>query len=160
MELIKGRLPDETATATLARHLAPVLRQQHTQLHLEGPLGAGKTSLVRGLLRAWGYEDSVKSPTYTLAEAYELPDFTILHVDLYRLNTAESLFALGLEDPMAQARVVCIEWPCPGLPLPDVTCILDFSGDNKHRVFTLYGSTAWGEKALEVLARTLPHSLQ
>lgn len=160
MKQITGVLPDETATATLAQCLGPILQQQHTQFHLAGPLGAGKTSLVRSLLRTWGHEGAVKSPTYTLVETYPVLDFTVLHVDLYRLKRSEEVFALGLEESINQAQVICIEWPCEGLPQPDITCELDFSEDNASRQFTLQAYTAWGGRVLDALAKSLPHSLQ
>jgi tRNA threonylcarbamoyladenosine biosynthesis protein TsaE len=79
-------LADEAATlafgAQLARKLIPGLT-----FYLEGDLGAGKTSLVRGVLRALGHGGRVKSPTYTLAETYSLPAFELYHFDLYRCTT-------------------------------------------------------------------------
>lgn len=157
---IQGVLWEETATVQLAQYLAPVLQQQQTQLHLEGPLGAGKTSLIRGLLRAWGHRGSVKSPTYTLVETYSVLDFLVLHIDLYRLKSPEETVALGLQEAIGEARVVCIEWPCLGLPQADITCTLDFSEGNEGRTFVLQAHTVWGEMALERLARALPHTLQ
>ncbi|MHA7840962.1 MAG: tRNA (adenosine(37)-N6)-threonylcarbamoyltransferase complex ATPase subunit type 1 TsaE [Gammaproteobacteria bacterium] len=160
MVTINGFLQDESATAALAQCLGALLPQQQTQLHLDGPLGAGKTSLVRSLLRTWGHKGPVKSPTYTLVETYNMPGFIVLHVDLYRLNDPEEMLALGLEETIMQAGVICIEWPCIGLPQKDIACSLDFSEDNLSRIFTLQAHSLWGEKVLHKLASTLPDSLQ
>ena len=82
--VISLSLPDEAATLALGAKLSKLLKPGWV-VYLRGDLGAGKTTLVRGLLRALGYEGRVKSPTYTLLESYDLSRFILQHYDLYRM---------------------------------------------------------------------------
>lgn len=103
-------LPDEAATRALGARLAPVLRPGDI-LALWGDLGAGKSTLARGLIQAaMGEEIEVPSPTFTLVQIYDLPDYQLWHMDLYRLDDPEDVFELGVEDAFAEAASV-IEWP-------------------------------------------------
>ena len=96
-------LPDEQTQVAFGEALGVALKGRG-QVHLEGELGAGKTTLTRGVLRAYGYQGAVKSPTYTLVEPYELGDVHIQHFDLYRLGDPEELCELiGSEDTNASA---------------------------------------------------------
>lgn len=78
---------------------------------LNGDLGTGKTTLVRGFLRAAGVQGSIRSPTYTLLEHYEMEKMTIIHMDLYRLSEPEELEYLGVRDFQNDQYVLLIEWP-------------------------------------------------
>jgi tRNA threonylcarbamoyladenosine biosynthesis protein TsaE len=94
------------------------------QIDLSGDLGMGKTTLVRGILRALGYEGRVKSPSYGLVESYSLPGVTVHHLDLYRLSHGEELAFLGIEELLDGKALVLIEWPEKArgfLPEPDWT---------------------------------------
>lgn len=104
-------LPDEPATIELAAQLAAALPpdRQGWLLLLEGELGAGKSTLARGLIRALGHRGSVPSPTYTLVEPYELPGGTVYHIDLYRVADPEELQFLGFDELEQGLRLV--EWP-------------------------------------------------
>lgn len=99
----------EACGARLARALPGAPPFLQVQLH--GDLGAGKTTLARGFLRALGYSGVVRSPTYTLVETYALGAITVVHADLYRLLDAQEFAALGLRDLALDGHIWLIEWP-------------------------------------------------
>lgn len=103
-------LGDAEATMALGGRLAALMRPGDVVL-LSGPLGAGKTTLARGLLRALGWQGEVPSPSFTLVECYDAPPLRlpVWHVDLYRLEHPREVQALGLDE--AQAGVLLVEWP-------------------------------------------------
>lgn len=102
-------LPDDAATRTLGAHLATLLRAGDV-VALHGDLGAGKTTLTRGLIQALcDANEEVPSPTYTLVQSYEGPEFPIWHFDLYRMNTPDEVMELGWDE--TQNGVALIEWP-------------------------------------------------
>jgi tRNA threonylcarbamoyladenosine biosynthesis protein TsaE len=103
-------LPDEAATAHLGARIAPQLRAGDV-VYLHGDLGAGKSTLARGLIRALTTPDQdVPSPTFTLMQTYAAPDFAIVHLDLYRIERAAEIYELGL-DENRDSSVLLIEWP-------------------------------------------------
>ena len=115
--------------ARLAKGLQPGMT-----LYLEGDLGAGKTTLVRGVLRALGYIGRVKSPTYTLAETYSLPAFELYHYDLYRMHDPREWIDAGFRDADDGRVVSLIEWPekaAGWLPPPDVVIRLRINDDSR-----------------------------
>ena len=125
-------LRDEAATLALGADL--VGQFDHGVVDLRGELGAGKTTLVRGYLRALGYEGSVKSPTYTLVEPYEIDSFSIAHLDLYRVTDPVELEYIGLEDVLRDVSLTFIEWPERGegfLPAPDLIIDLEIQGTDR-----------------------------
>ncbi|KCZ93289.1 tRNA (adenosine(37)-N6)-threonylcarbamoyltransferase complex ATPase subunit type 1 TsaE [Hyphomonas johnsonii] len=102
-------LADDAATQALGAALGGVLARGDV-VALRGDLGAGKTTLVRGLIRALTTpEEEVPSPTYTLVQSYDGPDFAFWHFDLYRLNAPDELHELGWDE--TQEGVALIEWP-------------------------------------------------
>lgn len=123
-------LKDESATLALAAGLAQqVLNtistggQTSFTIYLQGELGAGKTCFARGFLHGLGYQDRVKSPTYTVVEPYPLNDLTVHHMDLYRLADPEELEYLGVRDLIGDKTILLIEWPERGqgvLPAADL----------------------------------------
>ena len=110
-------LPDPPATDALARRLADALGNAPTGwlIALKGELGAGKSTLARAMLRAFGHEGAVPSPTYTLIEPYAFPGFDAYHVDLYRVSDPEELYYLGWSE--LTDGLCLVEWPerSPGL---------------------------------------------
>ena len=119
----------ENLGARLARNATP-----GSILYLRGELGAGKTTLVRGFLRALGHEGSVKSPTFTLVEPYEIDDKRIFHLDLYRLTDAEELEFIGIRDFLTEDSIVLVEWPERGqgaLPAPDLDIAMAYTGEDR-----------------------------
>ena len=99
---------------------------------LDGELGAGKTTLMRGLLRAAGFQQVVRSPTYSLVEEYELAGRRLFHFDLYRLKDPEELEWLGMNDYLQQTALCFIEWPQMGagfLPAADLEIRLHYQAD-------------------------------
>lgn len=123
------RLDDVTATESFGARLAHALGDAGAVVALAGPLGAGKTTLVRGCLRALGHAGPVRSPTYTLVEPYAFGDRRVLHIDLYRIAAADELESLGLREETDGCAVWLIEWPERGagrLPAPDLTLALDY----------------------------------
>ncbi len=103
-------LADENAILNFAHRLASGLCKGLV-IYLHGDLGAGKTTLVRGVLRALGYEGRVKSPTYTLLETYQAGGFELRHFDLYRLNDEEEWEVAGFRDEFNGENIFFIEWP-------------------------------------------------
>lgn len=139
------RLPDEDATGTLGGALWESWSGGLCLVGLSGDLGAGKTCLARGLLRAAGHTGAVGSPTYTLMEPYDTPGGRVLHIDLYRLADPEELEHLGLRDELQGGTLVLVEWPERGqgvLPPPDLLIRLAVAGDGRQAI--LRGETSLG----------------
>ncbi|HID83030.1 MAG TPA: tRNA (adenosine(37)-N6)-threonylcarbamoyltransferase complex ATPase subunit type 1 TsaE [Chromatiales bacterium] len=144
-------LADEAATQDFAVRLAPLLK--HLSLvTLSGDLGSGKTTLVRGILIAMGYEGRVKSPTYSLVEPYTVNGQRIYHLDLYRLADPEELEYIGVTDYLDGEALALIEWPekaAGWLPEPDIKINLKVQGQGRSCVLNA-GSDA-GKLALIAL---------
>jgi tRNA threonylcarbamoyladenosine biosynthesis protein TsaE len=143
------RLDHEADTARLGAAIARELRRREA-VCLSGPLGAGKSSLARGLIRALtGEPTDAPSPTFTLAQTYETPRFPLAHFDLYRIAKPEELQELGLDEALDDGAAV-IEWPERlGHHLPanrlDVDLVID--GERRRARLTPHG--AWEERAIE-----------
>jgi tRNA threonylcarbamoyladenosine biosynthesis protein TsaE len=133
-QVLSAHLADEAATLAFAEVLLPYL-EGAPLVFLEGQLGAGKTTLVRGILRSLGHMGSVKSPTYTLLEPYEVAGRTVYHFDLYRIGDSEELDFIGIDELVDADALKLIEWAERGaarLPTPDVTIRLSLEGEGRH----------------------------
>lgn len=142
-------LPDESATnalgGALARALAPGL-----VIYLHGDLGAGKTTLVRHLLRALGAQGRIKSPTYAVVEPYELPGLDAWHFDFYRFDDPREWEDAGFRDVFAGAGLKVAEWPekaAAMLPVADLDIHLTLADDGRRHV-RLQANTARGSELL------------
>ncbi|HEY9532526.1 MAG TPA: tRNA (adenosine(37)-N6)-threonylcarbamoyltransferase complex ATPase subunit type 1 TsaE [Burkholderiales bacterium] len=127
------KLPEAAATEALGAALAPGVAPGRV-LHLRGDLGTGKTTLVRGLLRALGYAGRVKSPTYTLVEPYSLSSLHFYHFDFYRLKNQSEWLSSGFRDYFNPQAFCVVEWPEKAGELlgpPDVDVLLQFSGEGR-----------------------------
>ena len=107
-------LEDEFASIEFGRLLSNALRssdEQKFEIHLEGNLGAGKTTIARALINGLGWQGKVKSPTYTIYEEYQVSDFLCKHIDLYRIDNQEDVDMLDLEMVSKKKLLILIEWP-------------------------------------------------
>ena len=118
-------------------------------VYLEGELGAGKTTLARGVLHALGVTDRVKSPTYTLVEPYTISSLYLYHFDFYRLKYPDEWIDAGLREYFNESAVCLVEWPEKArgqLPAPDVTIELAVAGN--ARSTTISAETEAGRNCL------------
>jgi len=128
-------------------------------LYLQGELGAGKTTLARGLIQALGHAGAVRSPTFALLEHYALGDLTVVHLDLYRLEGAPDLEPLGLRDYALARHLWLVEWPERGgaaLPASDLVATLSVT-DQGHAL-TLTAHTGEGTRWLRAAVEFPPGS--
>ena len=131
-------LPDAAATEALGATLAPGVAPGRV-LHLRGDLGAGKTTVVRGILRALGYDGKVKSPTYTLVEPYGLSRLNLYHFDFYRLKSAAEWDSSGFREYFGPHAACLVEWPervGAALGTPDIELRLDFADSGRRASLT------------------------
>ena len=138
-------LADEEAMVAFGGQLANIT-QGHGLIFLEGDLGAGKTTLSRGIIRGLGHTGAVKSPTFTLVEPYEIGDIRAFHFDLYRLVDPEELEYMGIRDYFDEDALCLIEWPQQGagfLPKADLT--ITIRPHNTGRALTLSPQGSRGE---------------
>jgi tRNA threonylcarbamoyladenosine biosynthesis protein TsaE len=148
-------LPTPAATRRLGSDLWQHSSQQGT-IYLQGELGTGKTTLVRGLLLAAKYQGAVKSPTYTLVEPYSLADKWLYHFDLYRLSDPEELEYLGIRDYFTHDTLCLIEWPERGagiLPAADLLIQLDYQPAGRRARLT--GLTDTGRQVICALSSSV-----
>jgi tRNA threonylcarbamoyladenosine biosynthesis protein TsaE len=150
-------LADEAATLSLGAQLGNALWNDQAPglvIYLEGDLGAGKTTLVRGLLRGLGYREKVKSPTYTLVEEHHVGGLDLFHFDFYRFTRPEEYLDAGLDEYFAGAGICLVEWPgnaAPYLAPADLTVSL--AGDGAEgRTAVVIAHDARGEACLTTLS--------
>ncbi|MBU3737128.1 MAG: tRNA (adenosine(37)-N6)-threonylcarbamoyltransferase complex ATPase subunit type 1 TsaE [Methylobacterium sp.] len=152
MDHITRDLADEAATRALGARLAAAV-QPGMSLWLRGDLGAGKTTLSRGLLQGLGYTGKVKSPTYTLLEPYVVSGLHLYHFDLYRFVDPDEWDAAGFREYFNADAVCLVEWPEKAgdlLPPPDLDILLTPQGDGRRA--ELQARSATGASCLERLS--------
>ena len=155
---------NEGATAAAARKIATALAAAAARgelpitIYLRGELGAGKTTLVRGVLRALGFEGRVKSPTYGLVEVYAISRLNLYHFDFYRLKDPDEWHEAGFRDSVTEQAICLIEWPEKALgarvplPTPDLSIQLNPDAENtsmRHAIFS--ASSPLGQMLLQTL---------
>ena len=146
-------LPNAENTEALGRMLA-LTRPAQAVVHLQGDLGAGKSTLARALLRALGVEGAIRSPTYTLVERYPIPEGEAWHLDLYRIGDVGELDFLGLDE--AVATLWLVEWPeRAGSALPHADLRIELGNEGQGRVARL---SAGSDEGGVWLARLAEHS--
>jgi len=150
-EVLTRMLPTEAATAALGTAIAPTLRAGMV-IYVRGQLGAGKTTLVRGILTALGVRDRIKSPTYTLVEPYSVSSLYLYHFDFYRLRHPDEWLEAGFREYFGGNAICIIEWPEKAgskLPHPDVA--IDIAVTAGGRTIVVSATTEAGETCLRAL---------
>jgi tRNA threonylcarbamoyladenosine biosynthesis protein TsaE len=150
-------LPDALATERFGARLGPLLAGGMV-VTLRGELGSGKTTLVRGVLRARGVEGPIKSPTYTLVEHYPVSSLYFYHFDFYRLASSDEWDDTGFAEYFRRDSVGLVEWPervAGLLATPDLALSLSHARDG-GRDLRVEANTEEGERCLTALARDLP----
>ena len=139
-------LKDEAATLAFGADLAKALRVGDV-VTLSGPLSAGKTTLVRGLLNALGHKDEVPSPSFAIVQPYESLALPVWHVDLYRIDDPSDLVELGLEDIRGEG-VLIIEWPEHGDPAawPEALGLSLNVSEDGERALTANVPSSWEDR--------------
>lgn len=154
-------LVGEAATLAFGAAFVPILTRtldESRVIFLRGDLGAGKTTLVRGILRGLGFEGRVKSPTYTLVELYAISRLNLYHFDFYRLTDPNEWHEAGFRDLMNQPAICLIEWPEKALgasvplPIADLEIQLSTTPDNQRRL-TMIANTTAGTAMCDALRR-------
>jgi len=145
--MLKIELADESATVAWGQRLGQVVKKGGV-IYLQGDLGAGKTTFTRGVLRAFGHDGAVKSPTYTLVEPYHFGAINVYHFDLYRVVDPEELELIGVRDYFSAQALVLVEWPSRGeplLPAPDLTVNLTPSLTGQGRSLSMQANSETGQ---------------
>ena len=141
-------LEDEQATLAQGAQLAAEINKRYNNcalVFLNGQLGAGKTTMVRGLLHTLDHSGAVKSPTYTLLEPYELAQTAVFHFDLYRVNDPQELEFVGIDEIIDGPGIKLFEWAeqaLSWLPQPQVIVNLDVAQQQDKAGNVLIGRTA------------------
>lgn len=150
-------LDDENATVALGEQLGRLcqndLGDAALVLFMQGDLGAGKTTMTRGILRSFGHTGAVKSPTYTLVEPYVFGERQVYHFDLYRLGDPEELEYMGIRDYFDGGNLCIVEWPNRGegvLPRPDLELNLSVKAPGREAQLTAHSEA--GKAVLEKMS--------
>ena len=134
--MLKLKLKNESRTLLLGSAIGNTIQNydfENFEIHLNGNLGAGKTTLIRGILQHLNWADVVTSPSYTLCEEYEIDRKLLLHVDLYRINSLEDVEVLNLDRKTDMQKIIFIEWPENLQTDRDVDIIINLDHDHMAR---------------------------
>ena len=144
-------LENDEATNILGQKISEIIlssNKKDIEINLQGELGAGKTFLTRSIIKNSGWEDLVKSPTYTLCEEYDLDEILYLHIDLYRTNEAQDIDIFDLNRSSHKKKIILIEWPEMLQSERNFDLKIYFSHhENKRKINIDYGTEVF--KALE-----------
>lgn len=146
-------IENEAGMIALGRALGLALGGEGS-VHLRGELGAGKTTLCRGVLRAMGHEGAVKSPTFTLVEPYSVQGGEVFHFDLYRLGDPGELDYMGIDEYFGDGRLCLIEWPEKAigfLPAHDLEIGIDVLGEKRN--IGISATSGHGKSVCEALRK-------
>lgn len=152
--MIEESLATESAMEALGGRVGAACTNGGALIYLQGELGTGKTTLVRGLLHRLGHRGPVKSPTFTLVEPYDFGKIQVYHFDLYRVNNQEELENIGLRDYFAPGALCLVEWPERGaglLPPADLHIGLFYAPTGRRACYEAH--TARGKEILSALDR-------
>ena len=144
--MIKFELTSEKTTLKFGAILAPLLKVGGV-IHLNGGLGAGKTTLCRGILKAMGHSGAVKSPTFTLVEPYKVSELEVYHFDLYRILDPSELEFIGIDEYFGINKLCLVEWPEKAagcLPKHDLEFVIEVL--QKKRIIEIRANSHGGEK--------------
>lgn len=147
-------LENEQQMLAFGKKIAEVIRQTDAPLLilLNGDLGAGKTTISRGILTGLGHLGAVKSPTYTIVEPYDLEIGKVFHFDLYRLMDQEELHDIGFNDYLSEAQLCMVEWPDKGgclVPKADISLQINSNGFGREVI--LIPKTSLGSQCVNAL---------
>ena len=141
---------NEQATIAFGRCISNAIAEDAATLYLCGGLGAGKTTLCRGIVQGFGHIGVVKSPTYTLVESYQNEVINIHHMDCYRLNDPQELEYIGIRDYLLSGHLQLIEWPELGkgvIAKADISITLN--GDGNQRKINIKAHTESGKQVIK-----------
>lgn len=139
---------DASTLLHIGKTLGQVLKPPLT-IFLQGDLGSGKTTFVRGVLRGCKYRAQVKSPSYAILESYHLTNCTVYHFDFYRIHEPSTIALLGIQEYWQEDAIFCVEWPDQAKDfLPPADLILTFSSNDCGRNIQLHAPTAPGKLIL------------
>jgi tRNA threonylcarbamoyladenosine biosynthesis protein TsaE len=156
------KVPAPQAMHIIGRALGQALARANEApvvIGVEGELGAGKTTLVAGVLAFFGVRGPVRSPTYTLVEPYEFDGRSIYHLDLYRLSAPSEFEALAVRDMLRESAVLLIEWPsraAEALPPTDMDIHIQYEEAAGGRIVTLEANTEPGDKLVRAIVAAKP----
>ena len=145
-------LAAEADTLALGAELAGGL-EAGMVIYLAGELGAGKTTLARGVLRALGYGGKVKSPTFTLVELYKVSSLYLYHFDFYRFDDPRELADAGFRDYFNPDSVCLVEWPEKAAGLPPADVLISMRLEATGRRVEIFADTEAGRRCIERLRR-------